>query len=208
MERSGALRPEDMVEIMLPVLDALQAAHEAGVVHRDLKPENIFLACTRGGQVHPKILDFGISKVVDAASPSLTKTSSIMGTPAYMAPEQAGSAKHADHRSDQYSIGAVLSEASTGRCAFEQGAGISMFAAIVEGKFPRPSDVDPAIDRQLEAIILRAMALKPVDRFLSAHELGDSLAPFGTDRTASAWRTLRERTGAPGPGGGPTRLLV
>jgi serine/threonine protein kinase len=118
LERVGSLDETTCAQIMQQVCRALQAAHDVGVVHRDLKPENLYIVGGRvPGQV--KLLDFGIARVEDPATAMHTRTGVIMGTPAFMAPEQAQGSK-VDHRADIYSVGAILYRLSTGRCAHER----------------------------------------------------------------------------------------
>ena len=101
IERERVLSVDRTVTLLLPVLAAVSAAHHEGIVHRDLKPENIFLARSRHGHLQPKLLDFGISKVTaTTASPALTGTGALLGTPYYMSPEQAMGGKNVDARSD------------------------------------------------------------------------------------------------------------
>ena len=101
LRRRGALSLDAIVEVMLPVCNAVAAAHDAGVVHRDLKPENIFLSRTRDGALIPKVLDFGISRIDDGALSNQTNTGALLGTPRYMSPEQARGERGIDARSDQ-----------------------------------------------------------------------------------------------------------
>src|SRR5262249_21211946 len=124
-KRSGALPLHEAAAILLPVAEAVRAAHDKGIVHRDLKPDNIFLAQAMGGGRVPKVLDFGIAKVIDPTTLSTetqgagTNTGSILGTPQYMSLEQAMSEKDIDHRADVWAIGVILFEALTGRRPLE-----------------------------------------------------------------------------------------
>ena len=117
IQRKGVLDLSCACGIMEPVLQALFAAHSKGIVHRDLKPENIFLAHRPGGVPKIKLIDFGISKVTQAGSgEKLTQTGSVMGTPAYMSPEQARGSSDLDHRADIYSTGVILYEMLLAAC--------------------------------------------------------------------------------------------
>lgn len=117
IHRVGKLTVEEVAATMVPVLGALAAAHAKGIVHRDLKPDNIFLS-EREGTTQPKVLDFGIAKVLKDAtgeSAHLTGTGSLLGTPHYMSPEQVSGKQDLDHRSDIWSIGIILFEAFPAR---------------------------------------------------------------------------------------------
>ncbi len=194
-EREGALPPDEIAEVMLPVLAAVSAAHQEGVIHRDLKPENIFLARGHDGATLPKVLDFGISRVVnDRTGRVRTQVDTILGTPQYMSPEQARAERAIDDRSDQYALGAVLYEAATGAIAFEDGPLYPLLDRIVKGQFRRPRAVRPEVSPELEALILRAMAADPAERFRSLRSMGASLLPFASERARAVWaRTFDAR---------------
>jgi serine/threonine protein kinase len=167
--------------LMRPVLDALDYAHGLGVVHRDLKPENIMVVPARGllSRETVKLLDFGIAKLGDQAAetkPNLTQHGIVLGTPGYMSPEQAVG-RPADARSDIYSCGVVLYEMLTGRRPFEAESPVEVLAMHV-GKAPRaPGSVAPdaRIPPAMDAVVLRALAKKPEERYQSARELRRAL---------------------------------
>ena len=117
----GRLRPPEAVAVVRQVLQGLAAAHSAGIVHRDLKPDNIFILTQKAGQRdYVKIIDFGISKFSEQGAASrMTRTGALMGTPHYMAPEQATGSADVDRRTDIYAIGIILYEAVTGRLPFK-----------------------------------------------------------------------------------------
>src|SRR5579883_3286070 len=128
--REAPLPVMRIVDLMVPVIAAVLAAHREGIIHRDLKPENIFLAVTFIGEIQPKVLDFGISKMSGGPEGmSITSTSAVMGTPYYMSPEQAGGTKNVDPRADQYSLGVILYECATKRKPFE---GENLYALITK----------------------------------------------------------------------------
>lgn len=180
--REGRLSVERAADLLLPVISAVAAAHDLGVIHRDLKPENIFLSRERGG-IKPKVLDFGISKLVnrDEAQP-LTGTGAFLGTPHYMSPEQAQGAKHLDHRSDQYSLGVILYQCTTGRRPVDEPSLYALIQRIVRGEFPPPRQLNPELSAAFEALILRAMARAADKRFPTTRALGRALLDFASER--------------------------
>jgi serine/threonine-protein kinase len=201
VRRLGTLSVQAAVDIMLPVIDAVAVAHDHGIVHRDLKPDNIFLAQSHIAGTLPKVLDFGISKVLsDSNVPSLTATSSFLGTPFYMSPEQARGAKDIDGRSDQYSLAVVLYETLTGQQphASRGDSLMQLVHAIARGDFPTPRSIRQDLPVQLEAIILRAMSLAPLDRYDSMRAFGAALVPLASDRGRSIWSAAFQ-TSAHGP---------
>jgi len=200
IDREGPSPPAEAVAILLPVVAAVSAAHEEGVIHRDLKPENIFLARHRDGSLLPKVLDFGISRVVDDRSGRVqTLNDTILGTPQYMAPEQARGERDIDDRSDQYALGALLYELTTGAMPFGDLPIHALLGRVMNGSFPPPRQRRPELSPALEGVILRAMALDRGARFRSLKSFGAALLPFADDATRTAWAgTFDPR--APGPG--------
>ncbi len=184
LQRGGYTVPE-LVDWLMPAVRALAAAHRAGVVHRDLKPGNIFLETSpEGGRPTTKLLDFGIAKIAEENGASLTQSGTALGTPQYMAPEQIRGAKNLDHRVDVYALGVVLYHALTRRKPF---AGDNYGAVAIEvatGHVIPPREHNPNLDPGLEAIVLRAMARDPDQRFQRMEDVAVALAPFGTDPRA------------------------
>ncbi len=188
LARQGFLTPAQAADIMLPVAAAIATAHEQGVIHRDLKPENIFLSRSAYGAVHPKVLDFGISKVLgDSRARALTGTAATMGTMHYLPPEQLRAAREADARSDQYGLGTILYECVTGQRAFEEDSFYLLLKKIAEGEFARPSMKRPGLPAHMEAIVLRAMSLDPLARFDSVKQFGAALLELSSESTRFLW---------------------
>jgi serine/threonine-protein kinase len=168
LAKEGELPIGDAVRILRDVVDALTEAHAHGVVHRDIKPENILL---RGR--HALVTDFGVAKAVSEATgrEQLTTAGVALGTPAYMAPEQASADPHVDHRVDIYAVGAVAYELLTGRPVFMGTTSQQVLSAHMT-EVPQPvtkhrETVPPA----LEAVVMRCLEKKPADRFQSTEEL-------------------------------------
>ena len=154
LERSGQLQPQQALAIVPQICDALQYAHDQGVVHRDIKPENILI--DKQGRV--KIADFGLAKMVGAVpqSAALTGAWQVMGTPHYMAPEQMQGSPHVDHRADIYSLGVVIYEMLTGELPI--------------GRFPLPSQ-SVHVDVRLDEVVLRTLEREPGRRYQHASEV-------------------------------------
>ncbi len=162
----GKLAPARAARVVRGVCLALRAAHGKGVVHRDLKPDNVFLLPRESEPDFVKVLDFGIAKLVssDAASHFQTQTGAIMGTPAYMSPEQCRGAKEVDARTDIYSVGVMAYQMITGRLPFvAESLGELLFKHL--GETPEaPEAIDPSLPAGLSAIVMRALAKAPEDR--------------------------------------------
>jgi serine/threonine-protein kinase len=174
--KQGAIPYERLCDIMRQVLSALDAAHIAGVVHRDLKPDNIFIAKLGDRTDFVKLLDFGISKVMESGPvKELTQTGTVLGTADYMAPEQARGEKSVDHRLDIYAAGVILYEALTGKRPYAGSSYNEILLKIVTEECPSPSRVNPLVPKELEAVILKAMARNPADRFVGAKEMSEAV---------------------------------
>jgi len=167
--RSGGLHPARAVKILASVADALDAAHARGLVHRDIKPANILLARPGEPGEHAYLSDFGLSKRL--ASAGQTKTGEVVGTVDYMAPEQ-WRGDRVDGRADVYALGAVLFEALTGSVPYARDSDVAKLYAHLNDPVPAPSSVKPGTPPTLDAVVTRAMAKDPDERFPSAGDLG------------------------------------
>jgi tRNA A-37 threonylcarbamoyl transferase component Bud32 len=185
LKREPMLALDRLVDIVLPLLGAVETAHQLGIVHRDLKPANIHLAESWNGEKIPKVLDFGISKLLHEPAPSeLTTDSTFLGSPHYVSPELARGEKKLDGRSDQYSLGVILYEGACGVRPFAHRADtfMSLMYAIAQGDFEPPRRHRPELPREFEAIVLRAMALHRESRYPSLRELARALLPYASER--------------------------
>ena len=182
LHREGRLEPSRAVRILTAVCHAIEAAHQEGVLHRDLKPENILLP---GGNVEAKVLDFGVAKLVAdrgraaAEAPSesqatLTMAGTIVGTPAYMAPEQLR-ADPPDPRTDVFALGIIAYEMLGGQLPFGRGALTDVVLAQARGASPLVLR-DPSIPAALDRAVMRAIALEPEGRPRSAQDFAAELA--------------------------------
>ena len=178
LERRGPLPIAEAVGYVLETCEALAEAHSAGVVHRDLKPANLFLARQPDRRSIVKVLDFGISKLVDPSGNGITKTSSIMGTPYYMSPEQLIASKGVDARSDIWALGVILYELITNRKPFGGESIAEIIGGILQNEPERVSVLRSDVTLDFELCIARCLASKPANRHASVGELALALAPF------------------------------
>ncbi|MCA9529133.1 MAG: serine/threonine protein kinase [Myxococcales bacterium] len=203
LEREGELEPAEAIRIGIEMAHGLAAAHAIGIVHRDLKPSNVFLCRSGAGGLVPlddveadggedgtprttsatapasvRLLDFGVAKLDGAES--LTVTGAVVGTPSYMAPEQA-LGRDVDGRADVYGVGAVLYRALTGRPPYTNGKASAVLERIAHRDPPPPRSIRPSVPVALEAIIQRAMARDPALRFESAEALAAALSELRAD---------------------------
>jgi len=189
LNRVKKLSCGEMIPIARQICRAVADAHAAGVVHRDLKPSNVFL-CKREGEPLVKLFDFGVAKLED--DEQLTRTDAVMGTAAYMAPEQARRAADAGPLADVYSIGAILYHALSGEPPYGSVPALSRFALVLHEEPARPRTIEPSIPDNVEAVIQHAMARDVATRVASAGELESQLAAL--DRPTAAMRPSRAST--------------
>ena len=180
--RRGKLNPVRAVQTLLPIIEALHAAHERGIVHRDLKPDNIFLARSTTGRLEPKVLDFGIAKFDQKSpAPSLTTVGTVLGSPAYMSPEQARGESDVDGRTDVWALCVVLYEVITGRLPFMGENYNALLYAILEGQ-PKTFSELGISEPLLWSIISRGLEKDRQRRCPDMLELGRALAIWLLDR--------------------------
>jgi serine/threonine-protein kinase len=210
IERDQTIEPRKLLAMALQILDALAAAHGAGVVHRDLKPENVIVVPTRANEFVVKLIDFGISKV-EGGAPSIrgsapeasrgpdaaveplarvTAIGSVLGTPLYMSPEQAsGHTPAIDHRTDLYSLGVILYEALAGTPPLTaETMDDLLFKIALDDPEPLRKRV-PTLDRELCAIVERAMAKDPEDRYQTADDMRAAIVSWQERQAAAATKS-------------------
>ena len=174
LRRVGPLNLLEVVQIMTQVCKALAKAHEIGVVHRDIKPANIFII-ESGGEPFVKVLDFGVAKFSGEQGVEMTAAGHMVGTPAFMSPEQCFDAKHVGHRADLWSLGVVAYAALTGKRPFEGGTLGELVVAVKRGEFELPSSLRRDLPQAVDEWMGRALAREPQDRFSSAKEMAVTL---------------------------------
>jgi len=181
LTRRGPLPIAEAVDFVLEACEAVAEAHALGIVHRDLKPANLFLATRPSGKPIVKVLDFGISKTPPSATDvGLTTTSSVVGSPLYMSPEQMTSARSVDARSDLWSLGVVLHELLTGAHPFPAESVAALVLAVNNQK-PRSTRVQrDAVPEALAAAVMRCLLKDPLARFASIGDFAEAIAPFGS----------------------------
>jgi hypothetical protein len=183
LERRGPLAAQEAVGYLLEACEAIAEAHALGVVHRDLKPGNLFLARRPSGAPVVKVLDFGISKApLSSKEQALTNVDAVMGSPAYMSPEQMRASRDVDPRSDIWSLGVVLFELLTQRVPFQGETMAALVAAILQDRPPPLRSLRGDAPSGLQAVIERCLEKDPARRFSSVAELARALVPLGPPR--------------------------
>jgi serine/threonine-protein kinase len=204
LKRVGPLSLGAACAVMEPTLQALQAAHRKGIVHRDLKPDNIFLAYQEGEPPVVKIIDFGISKFTQGDPDKWrTRTGAVMGTPAYMSPEQARGSASLDHRTDLYSMGTILFEMLTGGLPYAGTNFAEYLSAMLVDEPRAPQSVYADFPVEAEPMVLKALYKNPDQRFQNATEMLEALAALpsydaGKERLSLLASTLEVRDFAAG----------
>ena len=191
------LPPREAARIVEQVADAMQAAHERGIIHRDLKPANILLSFSRDAEssersarastlrsedcasrlneAEPKVTDFGLARRVEGGG-GLTQTGAVMGTPSYMAPEQAEAKKNIGPAADVYALGAILYECLTGRPPFRAATAFDTILQVIADEPVPVRQLQPGTPVDLETICLKCLQKEPGKRYATARELSDDLA--------------------------------
>jgi len=169
---------DQKVAVMRDVALAIQEAHRLGIVHRDLKPGNIMVERNDDGSWLPIVMDFGLAREATIEA-GITESGALIGTPAYMSPEQArGDVRAVDRRSDVYSLGATLYELLTGRPPFNNASLAIALAAVIHDSVPAPRSLDKSLPVDLETIALKCLNKDPGQRYASARALADDLSRY------------------------------
>jgi hypothetical protein len=216
MQRTPGLAPEEVLGLAGLTLRGLAAVHDAGIVHRDLKPQNIFLQ-QDGDAIYPKIIDFGISRSLastgERRSAVATQAGLVVGTPGYMAPEQARGEAEIDRRADIYSMGAIIYEGVTGRLPFEGATPGELLIKIISSEPPLIRDIAPHVPLVISDVIAQAMARQREHRFVDARAFRRALQSAADQafplRAGSRTSEVPVRTSEVGaPAGAASQALV
>jgi serine/threonine protein kinase len=202
LKQRGPLSVEQSLDFVLQACVAVADAHALGIIHRDLKPANLFCVRRSDGQLNIKVLDFGISKINDlnASGMSVTKTSSMMGSPQYMSPEQMRSSKNVDVRTDIWALGVVLFELIVGRPPFVADSVTELAIKIAMEPSPHMSALRSDVPEGLDKVILKCLAKVLNERYQNVAELAWALLPFAPKRATGSV----ERIAAILQGSGPS----
>ena len=185
-----------VVDYALQACEGVAEAHAAGIVHRDLKPSNLFLTQTSDGSAHLKLIDFGVSKLVESSpdTPRLTSTRELVGSPVYMAPEQMRTGGRVDCRADIWSMGVVLYELlAQGHLPFDAPTLPQICARVLEERPPPLGSIRPSVPRGLEAVVLRCLEKDPASRYQSIADLAAALVRFAPPGVRARERAERIR---------------
>ena len=205
LQKGGALKPYRAVEIAKQVTDALTAAHELGIVHRDLKPDNIIVTKSKSGREVAKVVDFGIAKaMIESPDRRLTETGLVIGTPEFMSPEQLVG-DPADARSDIYSLGCIFYLMLVGSPAADAPTRDAMLKRRLNELPPHPSRVKNDLPPELDAIVVKMLAVRPDDRFQTAAELRAALDELRLAPEPGSGLTTSGSTAIPRPSLDPSK---
>ncbi len=194
LTHEGRLTQRRAIEIVIDVCAALDYSHRQSIVHRDIKPGNVMI--TRDGSV--KVMDFGIARAIAQSTATVTQTAAVMGTAQYLSPEQARGEK-VDARSDLYSTGVVLYELLTGQPPFQGDSPLAVaYQHVGEDAVP-PSDLESDLADDVDAVVMKALAKNPANRYQSAGEMTDDLGRLLSGRRVLATPLLREPAPRPAP---------
>jgi serine/threonine protein kinase len=189
LKRKGAQPVSVAVDYILQACEGMAEAHGHGIVHRDLKPDNLFLAGRADGSQIVKILDFGISKA--AVTGIATKTGDIMGSPAYMAPEQMQSTKDVDQRADIWSLGVILYQLISGKLPFVADTLPALCLAVINEEPPSLESVRKDLPHGLAQVVTKCLAKNRDERYMNVHQLGQALAAYGKPESGAAVTRIR-----------------
>jgi eukaryotic-like serine/threonine-protein kinase len=203
IRKRGQLPVDDAVDYLLQACEAIAEAHSVGIIHRDLKPANLFLTTAADGSATVKVLDFGISKdtseQVGEEEMQLTRTTAVLGSPYYMAPEQMRSTRTVDARADIYAIGIILYQLVTKAVPFKAGTFVELALMVVTEEPKKPSEHRSDLPPALEAAILRCLRKNPAERFANVAEFAAAVAPFGRAAALGSAERIARTQGAPPP---------
>ncbi|MEH1124012.1 Stk1 family PASTA domain-containing Ser/Thr kinase [Micromonospora sp. CPCC 206061] len=198
----GRLMPRRALEISADVCAALEFSHRHGIIHRDIKPGNVMM--TQNGQV--KVMDFGIARALASGATTMTQTSAVIGTAQYLSPEQARG-EAVDARSDVYAAGCVVFELLCGHPPFVGDSPVSVAYQHVREDPRAPSEINPDVNPDVDAIVLKALAKNPLNRYQSAQEMRADLLRAAAGRPVMATPVLREAETVSMMGGAATRQI-
>lgn len=208
LEQRGRLSPGEVLEYTLQVLEGLKEAHDAGIVHRDLKPANLFLVDRPDRFPLVKLIDFGISKILNselAATNNLTAPMTMLGSPLYMSPEQLCDSSSVDVRSDIWAMGVLMYELLTGRTPFT-GSTFPAVIAAISRDVPEPVSVlCEDVPKELERVVNRCLAKAPAGRFACVEDMANALAPLASSPACQVSLARIRKTGTSVP---PTSISV
>jgi serine/threonine-protein kinase len=186
LERRGLLTQQEAFECILQACDAVAEAHAAGIVHRDLKPANLFWAALPDGSRHIKVLGFGVSKSLSRSNPGdLTISSGSSSAPAYLAPEQLDAGHEIDERTDIWTLAVVFYELLSGRPPFQGESIPALVSSVLNGRVKPLSELQLGTPPGLDAVIAKALAKRPDERYASIPEFVSALLPFAPQLEAS-----------------------